>query len=83
MITYRLDPDFSRVAPSDGPYCACCQKPIRDVASAVKVTVNWENKEVAEGHDVALPRRSSSGKVIDNALIGKTCWRKLKIRRWE
>jgi len=83
MKTYDLNPDFRRTAPNKGRYCACCQKPIKETAKAVAVTVNWENWETAEGHDIKLPRRNTSGKVIDNCDMGTYCFKKMLQRPYK
>ena len=77
----NLDPDFRKDPPSnadgtDKPHCCRCRKEIRDLDSAIQVTVNWETWEVADGWDVDMQYHGSP-RVIGNELIGPDCARKI------
>jgi hypothetical protein len=57
---YLLNPDFRRDAPKDKPYCARCQKEIKDPSKAVRVTADWDTWQVIEG---------------GRELVGADCWK--------
>jgi hypothetical protein len=81
---FSLDPDFRRDPPrnADGtqkPHCCRCAKEIRDIDTAIQVTVNWETWDVAEGWNVDM-RYHGSPSVIGNELIGPDCARKIGLR---
>jgi hypothetical protein len=64
---------------TEKPHCCRCQKEIRDIATAIQVTVNWETWEVADGWNVDM-RYHGSPSVIGNELIGPDCARKIGLR---
>lgn len=74
-MIYQLDPDFRKTPEIGKPFCCRCQKPLR--GKSIKVTVNWESWEVAEGHnqDAAVQNPKTSNMVIGNELIGADCWK--------
>lgn len=57
---FELDPDFRKNPPKSGPFCVRCQKPIKDPAKAMRVTVDWDNWLVQAG---------------GAELMGADCWR--------
>lgn len=57
---FDLNPDFRKDAPKSGLYCVRCQKPIKDFAKAIRVTVNWNTWLVMQG---------------GNEFMGADCWK--------
>ncbi len=44
-----LDPDYRKIPDQSKPYCIRCQKPIKNISKAIKVTgdkVNWGQFEL-------------------------------------
>jgi hypothetical protein len=60
--SFYLDPDFRKLPPKGKPYCVRCQKEIKDISKAVKVTVNWQTIQVQTD-----PKGTE--------LIGRDCWK--------
>ena len=75
-MKYYLDPDFR---PNPGsvtkPFCARCQKSIKDISKAVQVVIDWDTWEVIE----ASERQRHSGKAasVEIELIGSDCWKQI------
>lgn len=62
MKTIYLDPDFRANPDTSKDYCVRCQKPIKNIKNAIKVTVDWNNWTVIKG---------------GNELIGLECWKQI------
>jgi hypothetical protein len=78
MKPINFSPDFRRKAPNHPAiYCACCQKPIKDIDNAIPVTVHWADWTFIKGHDMKEHFPDPTSKEISNEHFGKTCFKKM------
>lgn len=77
----HFDPDFRRAVPKlVRDYCCVCQKEVKNMKTAVAVTIDWNTWTLLEGHGRAseMPNFSKWPKEIHDGHVGPDCWKKLK-----
>jgi len=67
MTKYYLDPDYRNPynVLVHTPYCAHCNRPIKNVDKAVKVSVDWNTMEVWQDEN-------------GTELLGSACWKHIR-----
>lgn len=68
---YYLDPDYRKEPPKDVPFCIRCQKPIKNVLTAVRV------KMVDDWRVYQCDEKSVTKDDKGTLLIGPDCWKKI------